>query len=77
MTVEKARQIYDRIQKIRRKMWAFNIVQFVICAPAAWRHGVSWPLAALSGGTFLVFTGAISTEKILLKWIDKRGGKSI
>jgi hypothetical protein len=50
-------------------MWGFFSVQ-AICALAAWKHGITWPTAALSGGAFLVYVGAISTEKILLKWLE-------
>jgi len=61
----------NEYKPIRRKTWAFYTVQ-LICAICAYSKGITWPCAALSGGTFLVYVGAISTEKILLKWLDKR-----
>lgn len=58
-------------KSLRRKTWAFYCVQ-AVCALAAFKTGITWPLAALSGGVFLVYVGAISAEKILLKWLDKK-----
>jgi membrane protein required for beta-lactamase induction len=45
-----------------------------ICAISAFRFKMDWPLACLIGFLFMLFVGAISTEKILLAWIN-RGGK--
>jgi hypothetical protein len=60
------------IKSARRKTWAFYCIQ-LICAIAAYKTGIAWPLVVLSGGVYLVFVGAISTEKILLAWINKKG----
>jgi len=56
---------------VRRKTWAFYFVQ-IVCVIAAYRSGITWPCAALSGGVFLVYVGAISVEKILMKWMEKK-----
>jgi hypothetical protein len=66
-------QIIKKTNWLRRKTWAFYVVELAICAVSAYRFEMNWPLAVLSGGIFLVYVGAISTEKILLKWLDKKG----
>jgi hypothetical protein len=66
-------KIMNEYKPVRRKTWAFYSVQ-LICAIAAYKSGITWACAALSGGAFLVYVGAISTEKILLTWLN-RGGK--
>jgi len=65
--------IVNNYKPVRRKTWAFFYVM-TICTISAFRFAMSWPLACLIGFLFLVFVGAISTEKILLAWIN-RGGK--
>jgi membrane protein required for beta-lactamase induction len=57
----------------RRKTWAF-FYAMTICAISAFRFKMDWPLACLIGFLFMLFVGAVSTEKILLAWIN-RGGK--
>jgi hypothetical protein len=60
----------DKYKSARRKTWAFYTVQ-LICALSAYKAGIiSWPLAALSGGCFLVYVGAVSAEKVLLRYFD-------
>jgi hypothetical protein len=57
----------------RRKTWAFFSIQ-ALCALSAWKHGITWPTAALSGGSFLIYVGGISTEKIFLDFFKKKFG---
>jgi membrane protein required for beta-lactamase induction len=57
----------------RRKTWAF-FSALIVCAVSAFRFSMDWPLACLIGFLFMLFVGAISTEKILLAWIN-RGDK--
>jgi len=57
----------------RRKTRGFFSALF-ICAVSAFRFKMDWPLACLIGFLFMLFVGAISTEKILLAWIN-RGDK--
>jgi hypothetical protein len=61
----------EKIKKIRRKTGAFYSVM-VICAISSFRFEMSWPLAAVISGCFLVYCGSVSAEKILLKYLDKK-----
>jgi hypothetical protein len=64
----------ENYKPARRKTWAFFSALF-ICAVSAFRFSMGWPLACLIGFIFAVFVGAISTEKILLAWINSGGKK--
>jgi hypothetical protein len=60
-----------KMSQYRRKMTGF----FSICAIAivsVWKHGINWPTAGLLFGAFLVLCGSISTEKLVMKWLEKR-----
>lgn len=65
----------ETYKKSHRKVCAFYTIQLLICAPTAFKDGITWPLAALSGGVFLFFVSGIWAEKAVLAWLQKGGNK--
>jgi hypothetical protein len=49
---------------VGRKVYGFTVVMSV-CGIDAWRHGITWPCAAVMALCFVGFVLGVSGEKIL------------
>lgn len=59
--------------KFRRKLFGFIVVQALSAFGIFMSHGITWPIATLSGSTFLYFCLSVSAEKTILAWVEKYG----
>lgn len=56
---------------VGRKVYGFTVVM-AVCGIDAWRHGITWPCAAVIALCFVGFVLGVSGEKILSAWKESK-----
>jgi len=67
--------MWARLTRLMGRKACGYLMLMVICGFDAWRHGISWPSAAVMAMGYLTFVLGISGEKILGTIGHWKGGR--